>query len=103
MRLCRSAACVHYDHPLRLPFRDLQISLMHPRKECPRLLLEAVLVAVSSTCGSRGSLIAAAGSTHNAGSIGVQQDRQIRLQVSTQHTMQFEHRVTAQLPAAALV
>src|SRR5258708_21798217 len=75
MRLCRSASSVHYDHPLRLPFRNLQITLTHPPKKSPRLLLEAVLVAVATACGSRGALIAPAGATHNAGGIGIQQDR----------------------------
>src|SRR6266852_3607316 len=102
VRLCRSAAGIHHHHSLRLPFRNLQVSFPHSREKGARLLLEAVFVALTTACGSRSALIAAAGSTDDAGGIGIQQDCQVWLQGAAEHTMQFEHWVTTQLSAAAL-
>src|SRR5207237_9703781 len=74
MRLCRRASGVHQHHSLRLTLHNLKISFPHAGEEGTRLLLEAVFVAVTPACAPRGPLIAPAGSTHHAGSIGIQKN-----------------------------
>ena len=94
---------IDYRDSVRLAFGDGHVPFADSRKKRARFLLETIFVAMATACASRGALIAPAGSTHNAGGIGIQQDRQIRLQISAQHSMQFEDWVAPQLPAAALV
>src|SRR5579863_7311607 len=51
----------------------------------------------------RGALIAQAGASHAHRGIGVEQDRQVRLQVAAENAMQFEHGPATQLATTSLV
>jgi hypothetical protein len=102
MRLPRRPPRIHHRNSPRLARGNRQISFMHPDKERSRLLLESVFI-VPATGTFRISPVPLPRSTHTRRRVRIQQNRQIRLQIATQYTMQLPHRLTPQLASAALV
>src|ERR1700716_2093866 len=94
---------IDYRDSVRLAFGDGHVPFADSRKKRARFLLETIFVAMAVESLVRRALVPAAGPADADGWIGIQQDRQIRLQISAQHSMQFEDWVAPQLPAAALV
>src|SRR4030088_2331035 len=87
MGLRGRALRIDYRDSVRLAFGDGHVPFADSREKRARFLLEAIFVAMVAACASRGALIAPPGSTHNAGGIGIQQDRQIRLQAPAKYSM----------------
>src|SRR5712671_8143195 len=103
MGLRGRALGIDYRDSVRLAFGNGPVPFADSRKKRARFLLETIFVAMAVNSLVRRALVPATCPLDAHGGIGIQQDRQIRLQVSAQHTMQFEHRFTPQLSTAALV
>src|SRR6266853_1872314 len=103
MGLRRCSASVDQDHALRFAGGDGEIAFPHPSKEPTCLLLEAVFIAVAAAAVPRGALITAAGPPQTARRIGIEQDREVGLQVSAENTVQLKYGLASQFPAASLV
>ena len=106
MRLRRATAGVDRDDALGLSRRNGSISSMHAGEESAVLLLEAVFVdwfiRILMWTGIR-TLIPSPGPPQAHCWIGIQQDSQVRLQISTEDTMQIKHILAAQLATIALI
>src|SRR5215469_15762833 len=102
MRLPWGAARIDYHYALSLPLRDRREALSYSSKEGPRLALKAVLVMPARRALGI-ALIPSACPVHARMRIRIQQDRQLRLQIAAQHSMQFQHRRAPKLPSAALI
>src|SRR5580704_18103499 len=97
MGLPGRAAGVDRDNALRLPLCNRHIAFPHASKKGARLLLETVLVVVMFTrtfiCAivrsMRGTPVAAPRAAYAHRGIGIKQDRQIGLQISTENPVQL--------------
>src|ERR1700680_208363 len=103
MGLRRCTARVDQDRALRFPDGDGEIAFSHTSKERARLLLKAVFIAVAAASVPRGTLITAAGPPQTARRIGIEQDREVGLQVSAENTVQLKYGLASQLTDASLV
>src|ERR1700680_3482583 len=103
MGLRRCTARVDQDRALRFPDGDGEIAFSHTSKERARLLLKAVFIAVAAASVPRGTLITATGPPKTARRIGIEQDREVGLQVSAENTVQFKYGLASQFTAASLV
>ena len=107
MRLRRSATRIHRDNTLRLSCGNGTITFVHPCKESPALLLEAVFIAMmfprflASTM--RSPPVPPPRPPHAHRRIRIEQDRKISLQISTKNAMQLKHSLAAQLATSSLI
>jgi hypothetical protein len=99
MRLRGRAARIHHHNPLRLSRGNRYVTFVHAGEECAILLLEAVLVAVMLAYifigAIRSAQVAPPCASHAHPRIGVEQDRQIRLQISAKDTVEFQNSFAA--------
>src|SRR5579859_2309571 len=102
MRRHRRAAGVDNYYTPRLALGNRHEAFAHAREESPRLLLETIFV-VAMAPSPRNAFISPARATYAGMSVGIEQNRQIRLQIPAKHTMQFQHITTTQLAAIALI
>src|SRR5438045_1453081 len=98
MRLSRCAARIHGYHASRFALRDRCETFPHAPEKGSGLLLETVFVMAAASI-LRISFVAASRPAHAGMRIRIEQQREIRLQISAQHPMQLPHRIATQATA----
>src|SRR5580704_12669699 len=103
MCLCRRAASVHRDHPLRLSRCNRHVTVAHASEKAAALLLEAILVGgfarpLVSPVG--GVSIAPPRTPNTHGRIRLEEDGQVGLHIATKDAIQRQHGRTPELAPA---
>ena len=102
MRLSGRPPRIHDHYPPRLPPRNRRKSIAHAPKKSPSLLLKPILIMPARRT-LRIPLIPPTRPAHARMRVRIQQNRQLRLQIPTNHPMQLPHRVAPQPPPAPLI
>jgi hypothetical protein len=102
MRLTRRTPRIHHYHSTRLTLRNRHIPIAHAAKERPCLLLKTIFIMTSRSI-LRIALVPLPGPVHTGMRARIQQQRQIRLQISAQDPMQFANSLASQPPSVSLI